>query len=159
MAGARGRQASRLRPPRLSCSDTGRDVRYLMLENDNVDRTMRYLHTDSIAPWENGVMTKQHIHIAALVAILVGGSWAIAAAQSASPTSTAPSMGSTHSGESDPMMSRSHGQSMHGMNSSMMGNDPLKMCSQMMAAVSRDPKLHREMSRAMEEGMSKAHSA
>jgi hypothetical protein len=103
-------------------------------------------------------MTRQHIHIAALAAILVGGSWATADAQSATSAPTSPAMGSMKSDPADPMMGASNGNTMRGMNSSMMGSDPVKMCTQMMAAVSRDPKLHQEMNRMMNDAMSRDHT-
>jgi hypothetical protein len=106
-------------------------------------------------------MTKQHIHIAALAAILVGGSWATAGAQSETTASPQPAMGSMKSSQPDPMMGGSNGHTLRGMNSSMMmmmGSDPVKMCTQMMAAVSRDPKLHQEMNRMMNDAMSKDHT-
>lgn len=102
-------------------------------------------------------MTKQQIHIVALAAILVGGSWATAGAQSEPPASSQPAMGSMYSAQSDPM-GVSHGRTMRGMNSSMMVNGPVKRCTQMMASVSRDPKLHQAMNRIMNDAMSRDYT-
>ena len=104
-------------------------------------------------------MTKQQLHIAALAVVLVGGSWATASAQSPTPATSSSGMGAMQSGQTDSMMSGSKAKTMGGMSSSMMmGSDPVKMCTQMMAVVSRDPKLHQEMNRAMTGAMSKGHT-
>jgi hypothetical protein len=120
-------------------------------------RTTISLHTISIEACQNRAMIKQQIHIAGLAAVLVGGSWAVAGAQSAPSTSTSPATGGMDSRQHDRMVNGSSDPNMR-INSSAMGNGAVKMCGQMMTAMSRDPKLRQEMDHAMSTVTSKNHT-